>query len=426
MFSRFSKTRPLCAVMLALVVVFTAVSPSMQAQAAYVGSSYISSAGACVMDYETGEVLYELGGYTPRVPASMTKIMTLYCVYEALENGEIALNTRVPISNNVYYKSRNKLYQNMIALNPGTVYTVDEIMGIVITYSASAATVALAELVGGGSEAAFVSRMNATAQRMGVNARFYDSCGVADNQVTPVSMATIARNTIMRFPDIITRASKKSVTFKGATYKTTNHLLDTYYYSGADGLKTGTGTAAGACFCGTASRDGMRVITVTMGSSSAGQRFTDTIRLLDYGFVVLGDRKNSVRYTNMRTFVGGLEMPTFCYTGDATHAVIIAEDLANYGFDVTYDDSARKLVIRRNKDKGTDPIALDIYKNRNGQRAFFVKDSNITVALDTDGGEHILKDVYNVGGYTCISVDELANYFNFKWSNADMAAYIEF
>ena len=144
MFSRFSKTRPLCAVMLALVVVFTAVSPSMQAQAAYVGSSYISSAGACVMDYETGEVLYELGGYTPRVPASMTKIMTLYCVYEALENGEIALNTRVPISNNVYYKSRNKLYQNMIALNPGTVYTVDEIMGIVITYSASAATVALA------------------------------------------------------------------------------------------------------------------------------------------------------------------------------------------------------------------------------------------------------------------------------------------
>ena len=100
--------------------------------------------------------------------------------------------------------------------------------------------------------------------------------------------------------------------------------------------------------------------------------------------------------------------------------------MANYGFDVTYDDSARKLVIRRNKDKGTDPIALDIYKNRNGQRAFFVKDSNITVALDTGDGEHILKDVYNVGGYTCISVDELANYFNFKWSNADMAAYIEF
>lgn len=97
------------------------------------------------------------------------------------------------------------------------------------------------------------------------------------------------------------------------------------------------------------------------------------------------------------------------------HAVVVAEDLANYGFDVTYDDALRKISIKENAQKAKNPIALDIYKNRNGQKAFSVKDSNITVALETSGGECILSDVYNVGGYTCISIDELANYFNFEW-----------
>lgn len=422
--SQLKKMRSSCAVILTFILVFTAVLPCGNAYAAQVGNSYISSAGACVMDCDTGEVLYELNGYALRVPASMTKIMTLYCVYEALENGEITLDTRVPISSNVYWKSRNQLYQNMISLNYDTVYTVDEIMGVVITYSASAATVALAELVGGGSEQAFVSRMNKTAKKLGINAHYYDSCGVADNQITPVSMADLARKTITKYPDIIARSSKKSVTFKGAAYKTTNHLLDTYYYEGADGLKTGTSTAAGACFCGTALRDGKRLISVTMGSSSAGQRFTDTARLLNYGFGIIKDRRNIVCFTNIRTFMNGLEMPTFSYVGTNPHAVVVAEDLANYGFDVTYDDALRKISIKENAQKAKNPIALDIYKNRNGQKAFSVKDSNITVALETSGGECILSDVYNVGGYTCISIDELANYFNFEWNGAEMTAYI--
>lgn len=421
---QFKKMRSSCAAILTLILVFTSVLPSGNVYAAYVGNSYISSAGACVMDCDTGEVLYELKGYTLRVPASMTKIMTLYCVYEALENGEITLDTRVPISSSVYWKSRNQLYQNMISLNYDTVYTVDEIMGVVITYSASAATVALAELVGGGSEQAFVSRMNKTAKKLGINARYYDSCGVADNQITPVSMADLARKTILKYPDIIARSSRKTVTFKGATYKTTNHLLDTYYYEGADGLKTGTSTAAGACFCGTAVRDGKRLVSVTMGSTSAGQRFTDTARLLDYGFGVIKDRRNIVCFTNMRTFMNGLEMPTFCYIGTSPHAVVIAEDLANYGFDVSYDDALRKISIKANGQKDKNPIALDIYKNRNGQKAFSVKDSNIAVAFETTDGEQILSDVYNVGGYTCISIDELAKYFDFEWNGGEMTAYI--
>ena len=179
-----------------------------------------------------------------------------------MTNGEISLTTSVPISSSVYNKSRNKLNQNIVPLNYNTVYTVDEMMNISLVHSASAATVALAELVGGGSEAKFVARMNNTARELGLSAYYYDSCGVADNRISPVSMASLARTLIIKYPDVINRTSKRSVYFHGETYRTTNHLFDTYYYEGADGMKTGTGTAAGACFCGTAIRDGRRLISV--------------------------------------------------------------------------------------------------------------------------------------------------------------------
>lgn len=410
----------------AFVIVCQIFFGSVTARAAYVGDKYITSAGACVMDCDTGEILYELNGSAARVPASMTKIMTMYCVYEAVANGEIALDTAVPISSNVYYKSRNQLYQNMIPLSRDVTYTVDELMGVVVTYSASGATVALAELVGGGSEAAFVKRMNDTAVKMGINARYYDSCGVADNQISPVAMASLAKNIINTYPDILVRSAKKSVTLKGGTYKTTNHLLDTYYYEGADGLKTGTGTAAGACFCGTAVRDGKRIISVTMGSASASSRFTDTAKLLDYGFSVIDDRINTIYYTNMRTFVEDREMPTFSYRGAVPHAVVIAEDLANYGFDVVYDDSSRALRISLNREKAVNPILLDIYRNKNGEKAFKIMPSDISVVLFDGAREYVLKDVYNVGGYMCVSVDEFAGVFDFSWNSDELSAYIEF
>lgn len=408
-------------VLLIFQIVFCTVTASA---ATTVGGNYVSSAGACVMDCETGDVLFEYAGYTPRVPASLTKLMTIYCVYEAMANGEISLSSTVPISKSVYYKSRNKLYQNMVPLNYNTVYTVDELMNIALVHSASAATVALAEFVGGGSEANFVSRMNNTARSLGLSAYYYDSCGVADNRISPVSMAVLARTLVSKYPDVINRTSKRSVYFHGATYRTTNHLLDTYYYAGADGLKTGTGTAAGACFCGTAVRGGRRLISVTLGSSSAGQRFTDTINLLNYGFKVAAERYNCVDFTNMRTFINGNEMPTFYHGGSSPHAVVIAEDMANYGFDVSFDDASRTLHVVRNYEKGADPIPLDIYKNRNGEKAFSVLPSDIKVVLTDGNYSYTFADAYNVGGYMCISIDEFNDMYDFVWNSAESAAYV--
>ena len=408
----------LCAVMIVQFLLAGFVS------AAYVGGDYISSSGACVMDYDTGEVLYEYNGNTPRVPASMTKIMNIYCVYEALANGEISLDTVVPISQNVYNKSRNSLYQSVLPLYYNTTYTVDEMIGVVVTYSASGAAVALAELVGG-SEAAFVERMNQKAAQMGIDAYYYDSCGIANNEISPVGMATLARNIIRDYPDILTRSSKGSVYFHGNTYNTTNHLLDTYYYAGADGLKTGTTSAAGYCFCGTAVRNGRRMISVTMNSSSTGQRFIDTARLLDYGFAAANDKYGSIYYTDMRTFINGCEIPTFAYKGTQPHGVIIAEDLANYGFDVTYNSDIQTLYVRYDKDRQISSVPIDIYKGKDGQKAFSISNgSNIKVIIDDGVTQHSITDTYNVNGYMCISIDEFQKIYDFQWDENENAAYI--
>lgn len=403
-------TKRIIAIATVIMIVFT-----LGANAASVNGKYITSAGACVMDYDTGAVLYEYNGYARRVPASMTKLLNLYCVYDALANGEIALDTRVPITPNVYAKSRNKLYQNMVPLNYNEVYTVDEVMNVVILYSASAAAVSLAELVGG-SESAFVARMNAKAKSLGVDAVFYDSCGVADNSISPIGMATIARCLIRDYPDILTRSSRKSMNFHGMYCTTTNHLLDTYYYRGADGLKTGTGTAAGNCFCGTAYRDGVRLITVTMGSSSAAYRFLDTQILLDYGFSVSDNVNNTIYYTNIRTFIDGNEVPTFIFKGNNPHAVVIAEDLTAYGFDASYDSAAATLYLEQNKNKTANPIPMDIYRNKNNMRAFRIaENSNIKVCVK---GNYI-NDIYNINGYMCISADALGEIFSASWNGAD-------
>ena len=417
------KKRICLSVVLLLVILTGFVVPS-NVLAANVGGSYISSLGACVMDFETGEVYYQHNGYTPRVPASMTKIMNMYCIYDAISNGEITYDTPVPISSNVYNKSRNSLYQNMIPLNYNTTYTVREMIDIIVVHSASAASVAVAELIDG-TESKYAARMTKTAREMGINATFYDSCGVSDNQITPVGMATLARNIIKKYPGILEISSKKGVYFHGTYYPTSNHLLDTYYYEGADGLKTGTGSVAGACFCGTAMKDGRRIIVVTMGSSSANQRFVDSSRLLDYGFKAASDKYDSIYFTDMKTYINGQEMPTFARIANPSCAAIIVEDLRNYGFDITWDNDTKTLFAKYNPEKQVTPMELDYYKNKNGTKAFSVYTKEaVNVVIDDGNAHYFLSNVFNLNGYIAVSVDEFKAMYDFVWDGQTRSIHI--
>jgi len=251
--------------------------------AAEVDGTRLTSLGAIVMDFETGMVLYEHNADVRRGPASMTKMMTVYLVYEAIANGQFDFDTIVPISQVAYNYSRTPGETN-VPLTRTRQYTVDELLDVIIVMSAGGACAALAELVAG-TMRAFHRMMNDKAAEWGIDAVFFSvSGGVTHTQMTPRAMAEITRRTIMDFPEVLEKTAMDVVNWRGRPIPATNHLLGVY--EGIDGFKTGTHPQTRANFAGTALRGDIRIISVTMGSSS-GRRFPDTVALLDYGFAVM-------------------------------------------------------------------------------------------------------------------------------------------
>ena len=249
----------------------------------------ITAASAIVMDYDTGEVLYEKDADTMRVPASMTKVMTAYIIFEELEAGNLTLDTMVPISAANAQKSRDaKNYPASVPLPAGSSVSVDTLLRLILIPSASASCIVMAEYISG-SESAFVERMNATAKRLGMTAEYKNSHGAHVHYLTARSQAILVREFIHRFPQILNYTSLTGVTFNGKWYPNTNKLLPgmDYAYPGVDGFKTGTISAAGYCLSATAVKNGRRIISVVMKSSNDRTRHTDSQALLDYGFDML-------------------------------------------------------------------------------------------------------------------------------------------
>ncbi|MGN0162468.1 MAG: D-alanyl-D-alanine carboxypeptidase family protein [Candidatus Ornithomonoglobus sp.] len=268
-------------VITALTLMLQCAAFGISTDAAVIGDNEISSAAACVMDFDTGKVLYDYNGGEMRVPASMTKVMAAYCVFEPIADGKVTYDTVVSIGDPSYEISCIDPSLTVIGLDQNDTYTIGELLNAAMVCSANDAVLALAQYLCG-DEASFVQYMNDTAARLGIEAQFYDSYGYQDNQISAIGMAELARCLIRDYPDVINITRQPSITFHGAYYNTTNHLLDSCYYEGADGLKTGTTDAAGSCFCGTAVRNGRRMIAVTMASYPSYSRYTDAAKLLDY------------------------------------------------------------------------------------------------------------------------------------------------
>lgn len=267
--------------LLVSIIVLT-VAPT-QASATTVQIPSITASCAIVMDYDTGEIYYEKNADTAQPVASMTKIMTLYLVFEAIENGVMSLDTQIPISDAVASMSRKSTYSGLEYFPYNGTCDVETLISLAICVSGCASTMALAEYLGDGSEAAFVAVMNARMVEWGLDAQFADSHGWNDsgNAVSARAMATIAQRCIQDYPQILDYSSLTSVLYQGKTYSSSNTmLLDGI----CDGLKTGFTYGAGYCFTGTAECDGRRVIAVVMDSSSYTTRTTDATDLISYGF----------------------------------------------------------------------------------------------------------------------------------------------
>lgn len=263
----------------------------------------ITAASGIAMDYDTGEVLYAKDIDTMRVPASMTKIMTAYIIYEELEKGNLTKDTMIPVSARAAQISRDASYPTPVPLQAGASYSVDQYLKLIMVPSASASCIAVAEYISG-SEEAFVQRMNETAKRLGMTAQYQNCHGARPHYITARSIAILIRDFIHRYPDILNYTSLREISFGGKTYPNTNKLLSTYYYEGADGFKTGTIAQAGYCLSATAQRDGHRVITVVMKSSSTQARHTDSIALLDAGFAAIAQRDAARQTTEVRLECG--------------------------------------------------------------------------------------------------------------------------
>jgi len=234
-----------------------------------------------LMDYASGDFLASDNAGEHLSPASMTKIMTAYILFEELEKGRIHLNDTVLISREAWMpgNSASKMF-----IKVGTRVSVDDLLQGLIVPSGNDAAVALAEHVAG-SESAFVQLMNQTAKRMGLkDTHFSDVNGlpIADHYSSAHDLCILARNLIQRFPKYYPMFAEKHFTYNKITQPNTNELL--FQDPSVDGVKTGFTDDAGYCLLASAKRNGRRLISVVMGTPSERARARDNEALLNYGY----------------------------------------------------------------------------------------------------------------------------------------------
>ena len=236
---------------------------------------------AMLIDQTSGTVLYEMNADQTLPIASITKVMTLLLTFEAIHNGQRTLETTVPVSEHAYHMGGSQIW-----LEPGEQFTLDEMLKAICVSSANDAAVAVAELVGG-SEPAFVQQMNARAAELGMeHTTFRNACGLdtEGHLSTARDVAIMSRTILNTCPEVLHYTGIWTDTLRGGATQlvNTNKLLKRY--NGITGLKTGTTSGAGVCISASATRDGLDLIAVVLGSLSSSERFTAATTLLDYGF----------------------------------------------------------------------------------------------------------------------------------------------
>ncbi len=231
---------------------------------------------ALVVDARTGKVLFAQNADAPRYPASLTKLMTLYILFEEIKTKKLSLSTPLAVSAEAASQPPTR-----IGLEAGSTITVRDAIRALAVKSANDVAVVVAERLSG-SEAAFATRMSKKARALGLSrTRFANSTGLpgAANVTTARDMAKLARLIKVRFPRYQSYFRARSFTYNGRTFDATNELLGTV--SGVDGLKTGYIRASGYNLVATANRGGRRLIVVVIGGSSKKARDAEVTALIE-------------------------------------------------------------------------------------------------------------------------------------------------
>lgn len=291
-----------------------------------------------LIEYSTGKILYSKKIDEKLAPASMTKIMTLLLIMEAVEEGKINLDNNIPISTNA-----SSMGGSQVFLDPNTEMKAEELIKSIAIASANDSAVAMAEAISG-TTANFVSRMNSRAKELGCkNTNFKNVHGLDEegHYSTAYDMSLIARE-LLKHEQIL----KYTSTYEAYLNKpngtstwmvNTNKLIK--YYTGLDGLKTGFTKTAGYCLTSTAKRNDMRLISVVMKEPSSQVRNSETISLLNYGFSNYKIKTILKKGQNLGTIEvqnGKKELADITILEDATNLESI-NDNKEYSFNIVTD-----------------------------------------------------------------------------------------
>jgi len=294
----------------------------------------ITAPSAILMEASTGQVIYEKNATERRSPASITKIMTLLLIFEALSEGKVSLQDEVVTS--AHAKSMGG---SQVFLEEGETQTLETMIKCIVIASGNDASVAVAEHIAG-SEADFVEKMNTKAAELGMeDTHFEDCCGLTDSDghyTTAKDVAIMSRELTVKYPEIFTYTQIwmediTHVTRLGSstfTLSSTNKLLKWYQWT--TGLKTGSTAKAKFCVSATASKDGVDLIAVIMGAPDPKERFHDAEKLLNYGFSVsnLYVDENKEPLPQMRVEGGVEETVSLHYAEEFRYLDVTGRDLS--------------------------------------------------------------------------------------------------
>ena len=245
----------------------------------------VGGKSALLMDIATGTILYEHNAHEQLAPASVTKVMTLLLIMEAIDSGAIRWDDTVTASEAAAAKGGSQVY-----LKVGETMTVSDMVKSIAVSSANDCACAMAEHIAG-SEAAFVDRMNARAKELGMNDTNFVNCtglddgeNASQHRTSAYDIALMSRELMKNHPDIQKYTTIWMDTIRNGAFGLSNTNKLIHFYPGATGLKTGFTSGAGYCLSATAEREGLGLIAVVMGCETSNIRTAACKSMLDYGF----------------------------------------------------------------------------------------------------------------------------------------------
>lgn len=320
----------------------------------------VKSESGIIMEASTGKVLFEKEADTPKAPASMTKIMTMLLIMEAIDDGRLNMDDQVNISKNASGMGGSQAY-----LEENTTSKVSTLLTAIAIGSANDASVAMAEKIGG-TEENFVNMMNKRAKELGAeNTTFKNPHGLDEegHLTTARDLAIIARELITKHEEILKLTSTYETTITHANGKSlwlvnTNKLIK--FYNGLDGLKTGFTDNAGYCLTGSMKRNDMRLITVTMKAPTKEDRNTDTINMMEYAYsmfykdtLLKGDKKLGTM------FIDNSKKRKVNYYLEKDVTVVVPKDVRNIDYKYTIDLTSTKAPLKKGDKVGTLKLSVN-------------------------------------------------------------------